>query len=97
MFSGHMFISLGKTIHQLKYDSQEKVEQYKIIFKEGMPIEPAKLILITGNSNYLFLLDEDKNAIIVPKDQVQYITKTVLDKKPNKSLKRDAAKDLRAP
>lgn len=96
-FSGHMFMSLGKTIHRLKYDSQEKVERYKIIFKEGIPIEPAKLVLITGNSNYLFLLDEDKNAIIMPKDQVQYITKTVLDKKPNKSPKRDAAKDLRAP
>ena len=78
-----MFMSLGKTIHRLKYDSQEKVEQYKIIFKENIPIDPAKLVLITGNSNYLFLLDEDKNAIIMPKDQVQYITKTVLDKKPN--------------
>ena len=91
-----MFMSLGKTIHQLKYDSQEKIEKYKIIFKKEIPIEPAKLVLITGNSNYLFLLDEDKNAIIMPKDQVQYITKTVSDKKP-KSLKRDAAKDRRAP
>ena len=90
-------MSLGKTIHRLKYDSQEEIEKYKIIFKKELPIEPSKLVLITGNSNYLFLLDEYKNPVIIPKDQVQYITKTVSDKKPNKSPKRDAAKVRHAP
>ncbi|MBI5892398.1 MAG: hypothetical protein HZB79_01900 [Deltaproteobacteria bacterium] len=83
-FSGHMFVSLEKTIYRLKYDSQEKIERYKIIFKNEMPIEPSKLVLITGNSNYLFFLDEERNAVIIPKDQVQYITRITSDKKPNK-------------
>ena len=87
-FSGHMFKSLGKTIHRLKYDSQEKIERYQVIFKKEIPIESSKLLLITGNSNYLFFLDEGKNAFIMPKDQVQYITKIMADTKPNNSAQR---------
>jgi hypothetical protein len=84
-FSGHMFMSVGKTIHRLKYDSREKIERYEVIFKKEIPIESSKLILITGNSNYLFFLDEDKNAFIIPRDQVEYIAKIMSDKKPNKA------------
>lgn len=83
-FSGHVFMSVGKTIHRLKYDSREKIERYEVIFKKEIPIESSKLILITGNSNYLFFLDEDKNAFIIPRDQVEYIAKIMSDKKPNK-------------
>lgn len=81
-FSGHMFMSVGKTIHRLKYNSREKIERYEVIFKKEIPIESSKLILITGNSSYLFFLDEDKNAFIVPRDQVVYIAKIMSDKKP---------------
>jgi len=73
-FSGHLFISVKKTIYTFKYDNK-KIENYKIIFKKDIPIESSALVLIAGNSNYLFFIDEEKNGVIIPRDQVQYITK----------------------
>ncbi len=83
-FSVHMFVSLGKTIHHLKYKKLEEMKNYDIIFREQIPLESSKLVLIAGNSNYLFFLDKDKNTFVIPRDQVLYVVKKAPDKKPNK-------------
>lgn len=74
-FAGHMFVSVGKTIYNLKYKKLEEIKKDDIIFKEQMPLQSSKVALFAANSNFLFLLDEDKNAFIVPKDQILYVIK----------------------
>jgi hypothetical protein len=81
-FAGHMFMSIGRTIYDLKNKKLEEIKTYDLIFKEQIPLQSSKMVLIAANSNFLFLLDEDKNAFIVPKDQILYVMKRAPWKKP---------------
>jgi len=90
-YSAHMFSSVGRAIHRVRFSPIEEIKIYDIQFKKGLSVNGSELVFIAGNSNYLFLLDRERQSIIIPRDQVLYLKrKKVLEKKPNKANSADA-------
>lgn len=90
-YSAHMFSSIGKAIYRAKNYPFEQIQQYDVKFKKGLPINESHLALIAGNSNYLFFLNRERNAFIIPRDQILYLKgRKIEDKKPNKALPSDS-------
>jgi hypothetical protein len=82
-FSAHMYESIGREIHRLEHKSIEELKRYDISLKGTFPFQPSTVALIAENSTYLFLLDENRNIYIVPREQINYVAPR---KKPINSL-----------
>jgi len=72
-FSGHMFASVGKEIYRFKHYDFSKLNRYEVGFSDRLPVGERELVLLAGNSDYLFFLDRLRNPIIVPKREILYL------------------------
>ena len=72
-FSAHMYESIGVEIYRIDHPKPNDPRRYDFCFKNDVPFDPSDMILIASNSNYLFILDQRKETVILPRDQVKYI------------------------
>ena len=66
-------MNLGYTIDALRYEELQKQKKYEVKFKENISLPPSDFVLLTANSDFVFLLDKNRKVHIYSKDLVQYL------------------------
>ncbi len=73
-FAGHMYASIGMTIHKFNNSDIEDLRKYKLHLADGFSMDTNSLVVLSANNSYFFLYDvREKKAKIVRKDKVDYV------------------------
>ena len=69
----YLWLSLGYTIDDLRYEELQKQKKYDVEFKENISLPSSDFVLLAANSDFFFFLDENRKVHIYSKDLVQYL------------------------
>ena len=73
-FSGYMCESVARQIYRIDHGVSGRAAHYAIKFKNSVPLDGSKAILIDANSSFLFIRGSDNGVYVVPRGQVEYVS-----------------------
>ena len=68
-----LWMNLGHTIDDLRYEELQKQKKYALKFKGNISLPPSDFVLLAANSDFVFLLAENRKVHIYSKDLLQYL------------------------
>ena len=72
-FTGYMCVSVGKTIAKLESNETHSMSAFNVKLKDNATPPNLKFVLITANSGYLFLQDQNGKIHIIARSQLKYL------------------------
>ena len=82
-FSINLWSSVGKRIDEFQYGDFSQMRKYDLKLQNSLAMEESEFVLITANSSYYFLLDKNRKAIILNKDQLESLIQLRKEPKPD--------------